>query len=190
MRHTLILLAAAVVLPVTGCGSEDKASDGGAQTTPAQQTAPAAQESAAQPGVLKVGQTHTYSDGLKLTVTRLRLASKQELDPTAYDKPASWKGVLVDMTVVNGSAAKAQLDFAVTVTSDPNDSTAVLASYDGPGSVTGGSWMGDAPLLPGRSKKLTSGIVVASPSNITINFGSPYSAQEPRDEVTVVGDAR
>ncbi|MFC6885308.1 MULTISPECIES: hypothetical protein [Actinomadura] len=174
----------ALVVLAAGCGGGGSDDRDGPEAGAGETSAPPAAASA--PAALRVGQPHRYADGLQITVTRLRVAKRAQLDPTAYDKPASWKGVLVDVTATNGSSATVKLDRPVTVTAGPNDAEGTLASYDGPGSVSGASFLGDAPLLAGRTRKLTAGVVVESPQNVTLTFGADGGDQP---DVTVVGNA-
>lgn len=184
LRGCVAAVAAAAVL--AGCSSGSSKATGPVGKEPTSEADIGATGAPAGPVQVKVGQPYRYADGLQMTITRLRLASKAQVDPTSYDKPAAWKGILADVQFMNGSKAPVKTDWPVTITAGPNDSAAVLTMYDGPGSVAGASWLGEAPILPGRTRRLTAGLVAEAASQITITVGSNDGT---RPDVIITGDA-
>lgn len=172
VRRGAALVTAAVLL--SGCGGNDRPV--GREPTSEQDIGSTGAPSSSAP--LRVGQAYKWPDGLQITVAKLRMTSPQQLDPTDFGKPKAWKGVLVDLVVTNGSSKTVKTDGPVQVTSDPSDSEGTLAAYEGPNSVAGAAWLGDAPLLPGRTRKVTSGIAVASGANVTLTIQPTYDYAE------------
>lgn len=184
MRVRAWAAAAAAAVVLAGCSGEEPTSPTGKE--PTSEADIGSTGAPAGPAQVKVGQPYRYTDGLEVSVTRMRAASKAQVDPVLYDHPASWKGVLVDVTIRNGTKAPVTTDWPVTVTAGPNDSAGDLVTYEGPGSVAGASWLGDAPILAGRTRRLTAAIAVESASLIVITLGSNDGS---RPDVIVTGDA-
>lgn len=115
LRTALLATLAATVLPLTAaCGTDEDTPTKPAATTEAGTDeaedgaeGPAEEPAAQADGDLKVGQTHTYKDGLAVTVTAI--TGKVQLDEYSEPEPGH-KPFKVELKMVNDSKAPVDLD--------------------------------------------------------------------------------
>ncbi|WP_432051815.1 hypothetical protein [Streptomyces xiamenensis] len=144
-RAAALALAAAVLLAGCSSSSDDSTSDtppaSGSDTSTEAGTEPA-EDDAAQPdgaadGDLSPGDTHTWDDGVSLTVGQLT-----EYTPTAEDAPFVPEGetpFIAPLTIANGSAEPVDIaDLAITADGITTGGMLTGAYFDGVTDLPGG----------------------------------------------------
>lgn len=177
------LVVAAVSLGVLAACSAQPSNAGREDQPPA---GAVGSPSVSQPsGPVPVGQAVTMPDRLEITITRVRVAPVSAVDPALYRKPAGWTGILIEFTLRNGTPHAVTLQWGLEVTAGENDVQGDFVVPDLPGAVMGISWVGDTPLLAGKTRKGTTGAVVASKKSITLTS----TGDDVYPAITFVGDA-
>ncbi|TDB76373.1 hypothetical protein E1264_38640 [Actinomadura sp. KC216] len=187
--------ALSITLITAGCGdSGDPAAagpSGPASTAPNDDYTEGAEPAPTLAPPKKVGETVEVA-GLKIQLVALKAASKTSLDPTSIDKPASWRGFTATYKIHNGTGQPVKLTGSThSVTTDPNDTEAAGIMMDEPGTA-GTETLGDGPLLPGKTRLISSGLVAPSLTGIVVELTPEITPAPPQpvDPITWTGTAR
>ena len=177
MKRTTLTLALAATLALSACGSiEGQATDSPtsgsnaptetvSETSEQSEVEPAEAEpesslTGADPGILKMGESFTYSDGLQVTISKPTAMTSSE-----WAVPGSTAGLSFDIKIVNGTDATydPSLDY-FTAQIGNTEAEQIFDSengYDGTPMTT---------VLPGRETTYKVGFVGTDSTNLVLEY--------------------
>lgn len=162
LRGTALIPAAALAVLLAGCGSEPAASN-------PEPAPPATQEEVIEtPPELAFGATHTYADGVTITVSPPVRYERTEADlAQAIQEGGPQSGTRVTVKVVNGS--KAPMDPSLIVGSATLDGTPVETLTFAP-APEGELRSAGYTLLPGQSQEFDQLYQVTGPGDLVLSY--------------------
>ena len=165
----LVLVSAAAGLLLTGCsgtGGTVTATGGGQGSGSASPSPADASSSAANP---TFGQTYSYDDGLKVTVSRPKKVTPSDSAVATRQWPA-----YVSFTVTLTNGTKQNYDPTLFTTSLQSGTTEGGQVFDSAQGIEGAP---TTPLLPGRQLRFSLGYGVQDPSDLVLQVTPGFDRQ-------------
>lgn len=159
MNRKMIAAFALSALALSGCASTLPSGSPSAPET-------ASSASSSQPSTKVLGDTATYSDGLRVTLSKAKAFKPSEY---AAGAESASHAVVLTATIENGSSTPFDPSlFTVSASSDEVEAESIFDSENG---INGSP---DTTLLPGHKVKFKIALAVNDPSDLTIEVSPSF----------------